>query len=161
MPRFERTPTLTSVMQAFDRRLGIAERSIGRAQTQLITDLSVTGIGTSAKTIASFDFLAVQTCVVEIFAVFTAAMSGAGRSVSVTAPLDAGSGSQILNFTSTSSTTLITQHGGNTGGTNLGGFVVRHWNVAAGKHTITFKATGTGSGVNESLTDGQIAYRII
>jgi len=163
VPRIERRPTLVTAVEKLAGRLTQAERGIARNETQLITDLSVTGIGTSAKLIAEFDFIMLNKGVVETFAQFTATMSGAGRSVSVTAPLDGGAttGGQILEFTSTSSQTRFTQQGGNTGATTLGGFLVRHWNVAAGAHTIRFYATGSGAGVNESLTDGQIAYRII
>lgn len=163
MPRIERRPTLVTAVQGLTGRLTQAERNIGRIETQLLTDLSVTSIGTTAKLIAEFDFVMLNNGIVETFAHFTATMSGAGRSVSVTAPLDGGAttGGQILEFTSTSSQTRFTQPGGNTGGTNLGAFVVRHWNVGAGAHTIRFYATGSGAGVNETLSSGQVAYRII
>lgn len=162
MPRIERRPTLVTAVQGLAGRLTQAERNIGRIETQLLTDLSVTSIGTTAKLIAQFNFIMLNTGIVEVYASFTGQMSGAGRSVSVTAPLDSTTpAAQVLNFTSTSSQTLFTQHGTNAGATTLGGFVARHWNVSAGKHTLRFYATGSGSGVNETLSSGQIAYRII
>ena len=162
MARYERRPTLVSVSAKQSLDTVKARRASDRAATKLLTDLSVTGIGTTAKLIAEVDFVVMDTALVEVYASFTATMSGAGRSVSVTAPLDSTTPSaQILNFTSTSSTTLFTQHGTNAGATTLGGFVARHWNVSAGKHTLRFYATGSGAGVNESLSSGQIAYRVI
>lgn len=163
MPRIERRPTLVTSLQGLAGRLTQAERNIGRVETQLLTDLSVTSIGTTAKLIAEFDFIMLNKGLVEVYASFTGQMSGAGRSVAVTAPLDGAvtTGARVLNFTSTSSQTLFTQHGTSDGATTLGGFVMRHWNVSAGKHTLRFYATGSGAGVNESLSSGQIAYRVI
>ena len=161
MGRIERRPTLSSVWQDTQRRITSAERGVARASTKLVTDVSESGITSTGKTLASFEFVLVESGVFEVWAVFTATMSGSGRSVSITAGLDGAAGAQILNFTSTSSQTRQTIPGDNTGTVQIGGFVVRHWNIAAGAHTIDFKATGAGAGANESLSSGQIAYRII
>lgn len=162
MAVYERRPTLVSVSASQRRRTRVAQRTHERSAAKVFTDLSVTGVTTSApKSIFTdpVEFLLVNEGMIEVYAAFDGTI-GAGQTMDLNAVIDGGVDLRFIRWTGSVTNQIRYSTPTDLDGTTAtrGGYQVRSQDLAAGYHSLQFRFTVSGG--TGSASSGRIAYRL-